>query len=248
MLQYWRVYAMLLVLLGFGAMKLYGIFSNAGYGPTQPIAFSHALHAGALQIDCLYCHTNAEQAAHATVPPMSTCMGCHSVVKVNNSPLIKQLETAYAEGKPIEWVRIHRMPDHAHFSHQWHVAAGVACQTCHGPVEKMAVVAQNIKLEMKECMVCHRQSTYTDNINHPPSYTAGFEDGHIGDGQLESLKKDPGWRTALEATRKYLHPGEKLDEKSVAVNLLASRDIYYHGRGYQLRNKNASVECTTCHH
>jgi hypothetical protein len=109
MLQYWRVYAMLLVLLGFGVTKFYGIFSNAGYAPIQPIPFSHAMHAGVLKLECLYCHSNAEKGAHATIPPLSTCMGCHNVVKVNNSPYIKMLEEHYAANKPIEWVRIHRL-------------------------------------------------------------------------------------------------------------------------------------------
>jgi hypothetical protein len=66
------------------------------------------MHAGVLKLECLYCHSNAEKGAHATIPPLSTCMGCHSVVKVNNSPYIKVLEEHYAANKPIEWVRIHR--------------------------------------------------------------------------------------------------------------------------------------------
>lgn len=247
MLQYWRVYAMLLVLLGFGVTKFYGIFSNAGYAPIQPIPFSHAMHAGVLKLECLYCHSNAEKGAHATIPPLSTCMGCHSVVKVNNSPYIKVLEEHYAANKPIEWVRIHRLPDHSAFSHQWHVAAGVACQTCHGPVQEMIEIRQNSKLEMRECITCHRQDTYVANIDSPATFQEGFADS-LSKETVTSLKSDPEWRSAAAATAKKTPVTEAVTDARTAMNLLFERDIYYHGRGYQLRNKNASTECSTCHH
>lgn len=250
MLQYWRVYLMVLAALGFGATRLWGTFSNEGYAPEQPIPFSHLLHAGALKINCLYCHTSAEKSAHATVPPLQTCMGCHSVVKTD-SPHIQKLTKAYNEGESIEWVRIHKLPDHSHFSHRWHIAAGIECQTCHGPIETMAKVAQFQKLEMKACMDCHRQSDYVKNIDHPGSYQEGFAKT-LTTQQIESMKQDPGWSSMKERTAAKTAssraPGEAVDDAVVALNMLYEKDIYYHGRGYQLRNKNAAVECTTCHH
>ena len=248
MLQYWRVYLLLLVAMGFGGVRLYGLWSNAGYMPEQPIPFSHVLHANVLKIDCLYCHGSAERAAHATVPPMNTCMGCHSVVK-RESPYIQKLTAAYESGEPIEWVRIHRLPDHSHFSHQWHVAAGISCQECHGPVQEMEKVYQVQKLEMKACMDCHRQANFVLGVHHPPTFQGGFAE-NLTSGEIDSLRsKDPeAWRAMEIASLEYVFPGESADPSEIAVNLLFQRDQYYHGRGYQLRNKNASVECTICHH
>ncbi|MCB0278119.1 MAG: cytochrome C [Calditrichaeota bacterium] len=132
---------------------------NVGYAPEQPIAFSHKLHAGKLGMECLYCHTNAEKGPHATVPPLSTCMGCHSVV-ATNQPEIKKLTEYWENGIAVPWVRIHRLPDHVYFTHQMHVNAGIACQTCHGEVQEMAIIKQVRLLEMGDCVTCHRQDTY----------------------------------------------------------------------------------------
>lgn len=136
--------------------------SNLGYQPTQPIPYSHKLHAGDYKIPCLYCHTNAERSNHATVPGVGICMNCHRVVKPE-SPYIQQIAKAYNEGKPIEWVRIHELPDHARFDHKRHVKAGVTCQTCHGPVETMDGdknrVHQFSPLTMGWCLDCHRGKT-----------------------------------------------------------------------------------------
>lgn len=130
---------------------------NTGYAPDQPIPFSHKLHAGDYKMDCLYCHNGAEKGKHATIPSMNVCMGCHSVVAVDSTN-IKNLTKIYNEGKAVEWVRIHRLPDHVYFSHEWHMNAGLTCQDCHGPVETMAVVEQFSRLEMGDCIACHRKS------------------------------------------------------------------------------------------
>ena len=90
--------------------------SNQGYEPDQPIPFSHKLHAGTFKMDCRYCHGGAYKGAHATVPSVSTCMNCHSLV-YPESPWMQKIKKTYAEGKPIEWVRIHEVPDHVHFNH-----------------------------------------------------------------------------------------------------------------------------------
>lgn len=132
--------------------------SNQGYSPEQPIPYSHKLHAGKYKIACLYCHTNAERSAHATVPPLSICMNCHSIVK-GDSPYIQTMKKAFAEGRPIEWVRVHELPDHVRFVHSRHVKAGLACQTCHGQVQEMERVYQFAPLTMGWCMECHRGQT-----------------------------------------------------------------------------------------
>src|SRR3954464_7944797 len=91
--------------------------SNQGYAPEQPIPFSHKLHAGDNKIPCLYCHSAAEKSRHATIPSLNVCMNCHSVVKVD-SPYIQQIRKAYSDGKPIEWVRVHELPDYVYFPHK----------------------------------------------------------------------------------------------------------------------------------
>jgi hypothetical protein len=129
---------------------------NTGYQPDQPIAFSHELHAGQNKIQCLYCHSNAERANNATVPSLNICMNCHMVV-ATDKPAIQQIQTAYAEGKTINWVKVHKLPDFVHFNHRRHIKAGVACSTCHGPVETMKQIRQVSDLSMGWCVNCHRK-------------------------------------------------------------------------------------------
>ena len=130
--------------------------TNQGYEPVQPIAYSHAQHAGELKIDCLYCHFGAEKSRHAGVPPVSVCMNCHEKVRTD-SPEIQKLAAAFKASKPVEWVKVHRLPDFAYFNHARHVVGGkLACQTCHGPVETMTRVRQAESLSMGWCLGCHR--------------------------------------------------------------------------------------------
>ena len=126
-----------------------------GFAPTQPIPYSHRLHAGALRIPCLYCHSGAEKARQAGVPAVEVCMNCHRVTKTD-SPAIRELALIYASNAPLEWRRIHSLPQHVFFDHRPHVRAGVACQTCHGPVEQMDVVVQRMSMRMGNCLACHR--------------------------------------------------------------------------------------------
>jgi mono/diheme cytochrome c family protein len=160
---------------------LFAIGVQQGYAPKQPIAFSHKLHAGAYEIDCKYCHTGVMKGKSATIPSVNICMNCHRAVKTE-SPQIQKLWAAadwQAETnsfgpnqKPIEWVRIHNLPDLAYFNHAQHVnVGGVECQTCHGPIEEMDVVKQYSLLTMGWCIDCHRKTdinskgnAYYDNL------------------------------------------------------------------------------------
>jgi hypothetical protein len=137
--------------------------SNQGYSPEQPIPFSHKLHAGVNKIPCLYCHSGAEKSRHATIPSLNVCMNCHSVVKTD-SPWIQKIHQAYKEGRPIEWVRVHELPDYVYFPHKRHVAKGVACETCHGDVKTMDRIVQHGALTMGWCMECHRGQTTPQNV------------------------------------------------------------------------------------
>jgi hypothetical protein len=140
-------------------------------GPEQPIQFSHAVHAGTLGIECLYCHSAAEKSQAASIPAVGTCMGCHQWVKQGASPgsveEIAKLAEFYQKGESIPWNKVHNVPEYVQFKHFRHVNAGVECQECHGPVETMNRVWMTpdtvyrsaylpaAKLEMGWCMDCH---------------------------------------------------------------------------------------------
>ncbi len=130
--------------------------------PLQPIRFSHAIHAGEFGIGCTSCHAYAEHAPVAGIPSMARCQGCHKFVKEDPerpavTAEIKALLDRLAEGTAIDWVRVHRVPDHVYFTHQRHVRAGVLCRECHGEVERMDVVRQVAPLTMGWCLDCHRR-------------------------------------------------------------------------------------------
>lgn len=129
--------------------------TDVGYMPKQPVPFSHALHAGELGIDCRYCHTTVENAAHAAVPSTSVCMNCHNQVAPNSEKLAPVRESAET-GEPIPWVRVHDLPDFAYFDHSAHVARGVSCISCHGRIDEMEEVRQVETLSMGWCLDCHR--------------------------------------------------------------------------------------------
>jgi len=126
-----------------------------GYQPTQPVPFSHALHAGELGMDCRYCHNTVDKAAHAAVPTASTCMNCHERIHPE-SPALAPVREAHKEGKPLEWVRVHDLADYAYFDHSAHVNKGVSCVECHGRIDQMEVVTQVEPLNMGWCIECHR--------------------------------------------------------------------------------------------
>jgi len=129
--------------------------TDIGYAPVQPVPYSHALHAGEMGIDCRYCHTNVETAAHAAVPPTQTCMNCHTNIR-GTSPKLVAVRESNATGLPVPWVRVHDLPDYVYFNHAAHVSRGVGCVECHDRVDKMEVVYQAKMLSMGSCLDCHR--------------------------------------------------------------------------------------------
>lgn len=163
-----------------------GLGRNKDYQPEQPIYYSHKVHAGVNQISCLYCHNGAAEGKHANIPSVNVCMNCHMAIneykgeklykedgtEINGTAEIQKLykyanfkEGSNAntwdmkDGKPIEWIKIHNLPDHVYFNHSQHVVAGkVACQTCHGEIQKMDEVKQFADLSMGWCINCHRET------------------------------------------------------------------------------------------
>lgn len=135
-------------------------YTDVGYAPKQPIAFSHQVHAGQLGMDCQYCHTNVDKAAYANIPSVETCMNCHNQIAEGSqygTQEISKVTEAYEQDDPIEWIRVHNLPDYAAFNHSAHVNVGVGCESCHGRIDQMEVVAQKEPLSMSWCLDCHRQ-------------------------------------------------------------------------------------------
>ncbi len=163
-------FAIVLAKFGYDAMMGVGVTTN--YAPAQPIAFSHKIHAGVNGVDCNYCHSSARHSKHSGIPSANVCMNCHTYINegsISGTEEINKIYEAvgfdpstrtYIEGyeqKPIEWIRIHNLPDHAYFNHSQHVVAGgLECQECHGPVEEMEVLYQHSELTMGWCIDCHR--------------------------------------------------------------------------------------------
>jgi hypothetical protein len=152
----------------FGAVFLLGgigyvgtEINRSGYGTQtdvyvdQPVPFSHQHHVGQLGLDCRYCHTSVETSAVAGVPPTKTCMNCHSQVWTN-APMLEPVRESFRTDASIEWVKVHDLPDFVYFNHSIHVAKGVACETCHGPVNDMPLVYKANTLFMDWCLECHR--------------------------------------------------------------------------------------------
>ncbi|MDO6490266.1 MAG: cytochrome c3 family protein [Cellulophaga sp.] len=186
---------------------------DQGYEPVQPIHFSHKVHAGDNKVDCKYCHSSARVSKTSGIPSLNVCMNCHkSIYEYKGNPegpsqsdiengytnefYTKEIKKLYAavgwdeegqkytgESKPVEWVRIHNLPDFVYFNHSQHVSvAGVECQTCHGPIEEMEVVSQHAPLTMGWCINCHRETNvkmegnaYYDKIHEELSKKYGVE-------------------------------------------------------------------------
>ena len=132
-----------------------GLGNQQGYQPAQPIKFSHKVHAGDNQIQCLYFHSSADKSKVAGLPAASICMNCHTQI-LKDSPEIQKVAAALQQSKPIEWIKVNDLPDHVAFNHSRHVTAGVRCQVCHGPVENEDRVSQADPLSMGMCVTCHR--------------------------------------------------------------------------------------------
>jgi len=147
--------AILLTVLGVGWFTQPDRFVR-GFAPAQPIPFSHALHAGTMKVPCRYCHEGAWKSRPAGVPPVETCMNCHRVTKTD-SPSIRTLAAVFESGRPLEWKRVHALPDHVYFDHRPHVLSGIECETCHGELKTMEVVSQQMSVRMGNCLGCHRE-------------------------------------------------------------------------------------------
>lgn len=121
----------------------------------QPVPFSHQHHAWELGIDCRYCHTSVEKSSYAGLPSTETCMSCHSQIWTN-SPLLEPVRRSYETGTPIKWNLVNKVPQFVHFNHAIHIARGINCNTCHGPVQFMHITYKGNSFQMQWCLQCHR--------------------------------------------------------------------------------------------
>lgn len=282
--RFWSLAVVILILLAGAGWWLKGAFNDRGYAPVQLIAFSHKIHAGELKMDCKYCHSQVADGRHASIPPMSTCMGCHKQVATDKPEIQKLTEISdkngYVDevdpkvtlaGGAVHWKRVHRLPDHVYFTHQWHVKANVSCQTCHGPVEEMVTVRQHVDLTMGWCLDCHRKTNYTGesaghvvgSANNEAVMTRMETDPvvtFLRTGQHVSEPGESGHAAAVEpvVAKQVDAPERQLDrlKKLIAAHpelqgkpqwqvadLPASHREFY-GESMLM---NAQTQCSTCH-
>jgi hypothetical protein len=151
--------ALVFVLLGLGWLVLTlqrsDFVTSANSFIEQPVQFSHQHHNGGIGIDCRYCHTSVEVSPSAGIPPTKTCINCHSQIW-NTSPYLEPVRASFRDDKPLNWVRVHDLPDFVYFNHSIHVTKGVGCETCHGRVDRMPLMIQKATLQMEWCLNCHR--------------------------------------------------------------------------------------------
>jgi hypothetical protein len=129
--------------------------TQQGVAQVQPVPFSHQHHVGGLGIDCRYCHTSVQDSGFAGVPPTKTCMTCHSQIWTN-AGLLEPVRESWRTDEPIRWRRVNNLPNYVYFNHSIHVAKGVGCATCHGPVDEMPLMYQAKSLQMSWCLDCHK--------------------------------------------------------------------------------------------
>ena len=223
---YIALFAILFFVVGgyFVGKGAIGLGRQEGYMPSQPIYYSHKVHAGINQINCLYCHGSAWESKHAAIPSINICMNCHKAIstyekgpklyneegeEINGTAEIEKLYkyAGFTPGqpwdpknaKPVEWVKIHNLPDHVYFNHSQHVNAGqVACQTCHGNIQEMDVVSQKSDLSMGWCINCHRETKvnfFNSKDSSGNKFYSIYEKFHndIRNGKMDSVTvKDIG--------------------------------------------------------
>jgi hypothetical protein len=163
----------------------------------QPVPFSHQHHVGGLGIDCRYCHTSVEDSSFAGIPPIKTCMNCHSQIWAK-SPTLRPVRDSYRTGESIRWNRVHNLADFVYFNHSIHVHKGIGCSTCHGRVDRMPLTWKANTLHMEWCLDCHR---HPENHVRPRAEIFNME-WLPPDDQVER-----GWK---------LLAGYKIDRKTIA--------------------------------
>lgn len=189
-----RISMVMVVVLAGGAFLAYTQIARSSYltgrylEKQQPVQFSHKHHVGDDGIDCRYCHQTVETTASAGMPATQTCMNCHSQIWAD-SPYLEPVRASYRDNKPIQWERVHDLPEYTYFNHSIHVAKGVGCSTCHGQVDNMPAIFQQNTLQMEWCIACHRAP---EQFIRPKSeiYNMQWQDGDLNTEERAKLKAD----------------------------------------------------------
>jgi hypothetical protein len=191
----------------------------------QPVPFSHEHHVRGLGIDCRYCHTSVERSSFAGLPPTETCMNCHRQIWTN-AQLLEPIRASYRDNVPVQWTRVHDLPDFVYFNHSVHIAKGIGCYSCHGKVNQMPLMFQNASLEMQWCLDCHRNPTKNVrpreevfNIDWEPGNRAtwtSLEANASAMGVPVEVAQDAQWRpSAAEVARLRPSLAKKYDLHSL---------------------------------
>lgn len=232
-----------LVLVGATFLSGYFGFHNrvtdVGYRPEQPVPFSHKIHAGDNKISCMYCHNSVEVSAHSPIPPTSTCMNCHRVVKAE-SPNLELVRSSWENNMPIQWRRVHKLPDYVNFNHSRHIRAEIDCASCHGQVEEMGVVTQVNPLNMGWCLDCHRNP---DAHIIPAREISGIFTGTEGYGG--AFKTEDG----------KTYPGDgrwnKLNENDIEAVAMPAKEVNvdaFAGIPVPRKHSLGPESCSSCHY
>jgi hypothetical protein len=212
------------VVLGVPTIGVASYAFNLSYGINlnvpldQPVQFSHKHHVGDDGIDCRYCHTSVEKSAYAGVPPTETCMTCHSQLW-SESPLLEPVRESYRTGRPIQWERVHDLPDFAFFNHSIHLKKGIGCVSCHGRVDEMPITRKHSDLSMRWCLDCHR--------NPEPNL------------RPQSRIFDLAWK--LVPSEREGTVTEVIQESDTMRQIRVSPDVY------NILGRHQMTNCSTCH-
>ncbi|MBX9581616.1 MAG: cytochrome c family protein [Gemmataceae bacterium] len=209
----------------------------------QPVAFSHAHHVGQLGIHCLYCHTSVEESHFANIPPTKTCMNCHQEIWTG-ADLLAPVRASYRADTPIVWNRVHNVPHYAYFNHSIHVAKGVGCYSCHGPVDDMNLTWQSKTLLMEWCINCHRNpqenlrpTSEVFNLRWQPGATADGSPQVWVRADLPNYGKNPDGTDTTEAAELLGKP--RPDNQPELGKVL--KELYH------VRDAVTLIGCSNCH-
>jgi hypothetical protein len=199
-----------------------------GLSRTQPVPFSHQHHVAGLGIDCRYCHTSVEVSAVAGIPPVKTCMNCHSQIWTN-APMLEPVRDSFRTGKPLIWSKVNDLPDFVYFNHSIHINKGVGCNTCHGPVDQMPYVYTAASLQMEWCLECHRAP---EKFLRPRDQVFNMRYRSPASGK-------PGESSELGEKVTVAYNGHEYSDQQALGRALVS--------DYHLRTVQDITSCSTCH-
>ena len=224
-----RVSLLLLPLLAAGGGVFGAMFYRSPYSTganeviEQPVPFSHLHHVSQLGIDCRYCHTSVYESASAGFPPTKTCMNCHQQIW-QSADLLSPVRDSYEKGVPISWTKVHNVPHYTYFNHSIHVNKGVGCVSCHGQIDKMALVRQTKTLLMEWCLDCHR---------YPEKHLRPVE-------EVQNMQfKAAGYTMAVKSAE----TGETT-EKTYTSQAELGRDLK---KLHMVRESQVLTNCSICH-